>query len=254
MKDFEGIEIPPNSFLIDCLASISGVALAIFEEEQKIDYKEKEKLSISDKEIVKNKENNRKRIKSNGSYSFDEKPPNPNKQRLISKGLSPRNRGICIREPLMNNGRDQHEENLIIKNAAETESTDNQECQTKKSKKLMGPNLPLDFPMEFREALEELGKGKSSIKELKLIIQKGLYARECGNYRVDIIEPSLKRGKVSLRRWIMKKKIGKESIINILTGKSWNGIVNRNCLVERDIIQVWSARVDEQICFLLVKL
>ncbi|KAI5678886.1 hypothetical protein M9H77_09836 [Catharanthus roseus] len=151
-----------------------------------------------------------------------------------------------------------------------------------------GPNPPPDLPREFKQALEEFAQGRT-ITDLKLVIQKRTTATDMsaghnrlslparhilnpflteqeskwlelykGNKKlefieVDIIQPSLKICKVHLRRWAMRKDKGNISVSFVLNN-TWNEIASRSYIIEGDILQLWSVRVEEKLCFLLVKL
>ncbi|CAB4301688.1 unnamed protein product [Prunus armeniaca] len=57
--------------------------------------------------------------------------------------------------------------------------------------------------------------------------------------KVQLIEPGLVQGDINLRRWNMKKKNGKKQ-------------QNRNHLKEKDLVQVWSFRVNGALYLALV--
>ncbi|EYU30319.1 hypothetical protein MIMGU_mgv11b021846mg, partial [Erythranthe guttata] len=71
---------------------------------------------------------------------------------------------------------------------------------------------------------------------------------------VMIIEPSLRREKVKLSRWDMKKGNGKNTCSNYLINGKWRHIVERNRLEPGDVVQLWSFRIDQELHFALVKL
>ncbi|EYU26006.1 hypothetical protein MIMGU_mgv1a022380mg, partial [Erythranthe guttata] len=156
-----------------------------------------------------------------------------------------------------------------------------------------GPPTPPPLPEEFKKTIQEIGSGKniSEEAEMKLVIQKGLFETDlaAGNNRlsipftrvrdhgflteeearflttrdrnnkmkfkdVTIIEPSLRREKVKLSRWDMKKGNGKNTCSSYVINGKWRHIVERNRLEPGDVVQLWSFRIDQELHFALVKL
>ncbi|OWM77966.1 hypothetical protein CDL15_Pgr018535 [Punica granatum] len=70
-----------------------------------------------------------------------------------------------------------------------------------------------------------------------------------GNICVPVIEPCLRVSTLSLRRW----KMSSSHVFVLNTG--WNKITHdpENGLVEDDVVQVWSYRVEGRLCFAIVK-
>ncbi|XP_012846833.1 PREDICTED: B3 domain-containing protein At5g24050-like [Erythranthe guttata] len=177
------------------------------------------------------------------------------------------------------------------KKAKKRKSSDN--LKKKKEAIGNGPPTPPPLPEEFKKTIQEIGKGKnlSEEAEMKLVIQKGLFETDLapGNNRlsipftrvrdhgflteeearflttrdrnnkmkfkdVTIIEPSLRREKVKLSRWDMKKGNGKNTWSNYVINGKWRHIVERNRLEPGDVVQLWSFRIDQELHFALVKL
>ncbi|KAK3010959.1 hypothetical protein RJ639_011855 [Escallonia herrerae] len=144
-----------------------------------------------------------------------------------------------------------------------------------------GPERPPDLPTDVKHKILSLGGS-----DVKLVIQKGLYAtdvkdnhnrlsipartaskgfltedeeKRLGNHNgyvesldVKLIEP--KGGDpavLSFRRWTMRKKSGKSSACYVLTS-NWNAVKKRNGLEKKMVIQLWSFRVQGELWFALV--
>lgn len=159
---------------------------------------------------------------------------------------------------------------------------DNQERRETRKKKLKNsPNVPTpELPISVRTKIEQLGGTETMIvvqKQLfasdvlpdqgRLLIPTTLmnpkflrpeeaksldqfYARKQGSkdFRALIIEPSLKASKVSLRRWA-----GKRGMTHFLV-HGWTSIVVSNGLRAGQMVQLWSFRIDANLCFALVVL
>ncbi|OWM64609.1 hypothetical protein CDL15_Pgr020576 [Punica granatum] len=69
---------------------------------------------------------------------------------------------------------------------------------------------------------------------------------------VQVIGPSRHMHELSFRRWHMKKKNGKVSIMYVLTTGVWTDFVEDNNLKEGDVVQVWSFRVGEELYMAIV--
>ncbi|KAM7276412.1 hypothetical protein ACFE04_018278 [Oxalis oulophora] len=76
----------------------------------------------------------------------------------------------------------------------------------------------------------------------KLLLQKN--GNQYGAIEADLIEPSLHISKISLKRWGSSKCYQLSS--------KWNSVVEKNNLEEGDMIQLWSYRVNSDVCFALV--
>ncbi|KAL7106163.1 hypothetical protein ACP275_07G094100 [Erythranthe tilingii] len=187
--------------------------------------------------------------------------------------------------------KDKEEQEYSDKKAKKRKSSDN--LKKKKEAIGNGPPTPPPLPEEFKKTIQEIGKGKniSEEAEMKLVIQKGLFETDlaAGNNRlsipftrvrdhgflteeearflttrdrnnkmkfkdVTIIEPSLRREKVKLSRWDMKKGNGKKTCSNYVINGKWRHIVERNRLEPGDVVQLWSFRIDQELHFALVKL
>ncbi|PIN07196.1 hypothetical protein CDL12_20251 [Handroanthus impetiginosus] len=70
---------------------------------------------------------------------------------------------------------------------------------------------------------------------------------------VKIIEPSLEWEKARLSRWDMAKGKGKTCSTYVIKG-TWRYIVDRNRLRVGDVVQLWAFRIEDELCFALVKL
>ncbi|KAH6775920.1 hypothetical protein C2S52_013481 [Perilla frutescens var. hirtella] len=71
---------------------------------------------------------------------------------------------------------------------------------------------------------------------------------------VKMIEPSLELETVKISRWdMLKSNGGKTSSSYVIDGK-WSPIVRRNNLRKDMQVQLWSFRVDQDLCFALVPL
>ncbi|KAK4336546.1 hypothetical protein RND71_044148 [Anisodus tanguticus] len=69
---------------------------------------------------------------------------------------------------------------------------------------------------------------------------------------VTLIEPSRQKCKINLRKWYMNKDNGKTSSSYVLV-TYWNEVVRRNTLKSGTLVQLWSFRKGEELCFALVK-
>ncbi|GMI87711.1 hypothetical protein HRI_002440400 [Hibiscus trionum] len=65
--------------------------------------------------------------------------------------------------------------------------------------------------------------------------------------QVCLLDPSMEKTTMTLNRWEM----GKTSLY-VMT-ESWNSVVKNNRLKKGDIVQLWSFRVDSNLCFALVR-
>ncbi|VVA10941.1 PREDICTED: B3 [Prunus dulcis] len=69
--------------------------------------------------------------------------------------------------------------------------------------------------------------------------------------KVQLIDPGLVQGDINLRRWNMKKMNGKNSKMYVLRTQ-WSDVAKRNHLEEKDLVQVWSFRVNGALYLALV--
>ncbi|PIN23055.1 hypothetical protein CDL12_04236 [Handroanthus impetiginosus] len=151
-----------------------------------------------------------------------------------------------------------------------------------------GPQPPPPLPEEFKSAILKMAGRKSTSPET-LVIQKGLFETDLSeghnrisipvskisenflseeekeflcrrdeskkmNFKeVKIIEPSLEWEKARLSRWDMAKGKGKTSSTYVIKG-TWRYIVDRNRLRVGDVVQLWAFRIEDELCFALVKL
>ncbi|XP_059434150.1 putative B3 domain-containing protein At2g27410 isoform X2 [Corylus avellana] len=152
--------------------------------------------------------------------------------------------------------------------------------RSKKSKPDMPtlPNPPPDLPEEFKNRIEAMGG-----RQVVLVIQKALYDTDLkkNNSRLSIplrqikgdflgddereslaqqnelnvpfIEPSHKVNNMILRQWDMPKESGKTCSTYVLR-TNWNEVSQENGLRPKDVVQVWSFRVDneQKLCLALV--
>jgi hypothetical protein len=140
------------------------------------------------------------------------------------------------------------------------------------------PMPPPDFPEELKERIKALG---GSGTQVELVIQKAIYDSDLrpNNNRlsmpfkqinegflreeerkdlakrkamtVPFIEPSGKCEEMTLKQWDMPKKTGKTSSTYVLI-THWNKVVQANGLGLKDVVQVWSFRVEQKLCLALV--
>ncbi|KAK3040301.1 hypothetical protein RJ639_028216 [Escallonia herrerae] len=144
-----------------------------------------------------------------------------------------------------------------------------------------GPERPPHLPTDVENEILRLGGS-----DVKLVIQKGLYATDVNDNHNRLSIPALTASKgfltedeekrhenhngyvesvdvkliepkggdpaiLSFRRWNMKKKSGKSSACYVLTS-NWNAVKKRNGLEENMVIQLWSFRVQGELWFALV--
>ncbi|MCD7449934.1 hypothetical protein HAX54_002459 [Datura stramonium] len=142
-----------------------------------------------------------------------------------------------------------------------------------------------ELDIEFKNLITELG---GSLESIKLVIEKRLFQtdvkpgegrlsipqKQCGEFlepeedarlntrnglgkmcemRVMLIEPSLQRSEINLRKWFMNKDNGKTSLSYVLV-TYWNDVVRRNALKNGTKVQLWAFRKGPDLCFALVKL
>ncbi|VFQ91832.1 unnamed protein product [Cuscuta campestris] len=151
---------------------------------------------------------------------------------------------------------------------------------------------PADLPEAFRRRIRELAGPDAVVSEERLLIQKALTAsdvgknqsrltmpvrRMVGSWRgflreeeewvlmqreggrvgsidgVPLVDPSLRRCGVSLRRWVMRKGRGRRSSVSLVITKKWKEIFTRLRLTEGLVVQVWSCRVNEELWLALVR-
>ncbi|KAJ9555972.1 hypothetical protein OSB04_010586 [Centaurea solstitialis] len=67
-----------------------------------------------------------------------------------------------------------------------------------------------------------------------------------GNIKVTVFDPKLRKSTMNLRSWKMNQPYPV-----LKTG--WNEVVAANKLKENTVLQVWSFRVDEELCFALLR-
>ncbi|KAK8582869.1 hypothetical protein V6N13_069637 [Hibiscus sabdariffa] len=65
--------------------------------------------------------------------------------------------------------------------------------------------------------------------------------------QVRLLEPSMKETTLTFNRWEMSK-----TKLYVMT-KAWNSVVQHNKLEEGNVVQLWSFRVNSELCFALVK-
>ncbi|XP_047249892.1 B3 domain-containing protein At1g05920-like [Capsicum annuum] len=162
-------------------------------------------------------------------------------------------------------------------------SDQEKKCVAKKRdfKRIQSKTKHIPMPEHVKNRIKELGK---QVKELKLIIEKGIYKTDAskshnrlsipisqivekflreeeeeylGNRvnskKVRVIEPSLKISELVLRRWEMKKEKSM-SVCYVLNGK-WTKIRTNNHIKMGSRIQLWAVRMDdEELIIVLVKL
>ncbi|KAF1877571.1 hypothetical protein Lal_00040287 [Lupinus albus] len=97
------------------------------------------------------------------------------------------------------------------------------------------PSTKIENANFLREGeLEDLDRGKSM--------------------EVKLIEPSLEVTSIILAKWNMRKNNGKISFSYVLRSPSWKKVIRDNQLRINDNIQVWSFRVQEELCMAMVKI
>ncbi|MED6205929.1 hypothetical protein PIB30_022213 [Stylosanthes scabra] len=74
-----------------------------------------------------------------------------------------------------------------------------------------------------------------------------------GEIKVEVIQPSLEISELTLVKWFMPKDNGSVSTTYVLRS-NWMDVAEANELQKYDVVQVWSFRVQEQLCMAIVKL
>ena len=76
--------------------------------------------------------------------------------------------------------------------------------------------------------------------------------KKCAGMKVMLIEPSLHRETISLRKWNMKKASGNSTSMYVLV-TNWKSVTERNNMKEDETVQLWSFRIKSKLGFVLVK-
>ncbi|KAF7825110.1 B3 domain-containing protein [Senna tora] len=101
----------------------------------------------------------------------------------------------------------------------------------------------LSLPMNQIRKLDFLRESESLLLNEKK--KKGI---KCEGLDVFLVDPCLRKRSIVLGKWKMNK-----SSCYMLRG-SWIKVANENGLTVNDVVQVWSFRVQQQLCMALVKL
>ncbi|XP_034680330.1 B3 domain-containing protein At3g25182-like [Vitis riparia] len=83
-------------------------------------------------------------------------------------------------------------------------------------------------------------------------LNSGGNGKKCADMEVMLIEPSLHRETISLRKWNMKKASGNFTSMYVLV-TNWNSVVRRNSMSKDETVQLWSFRIKSKLGFALVK-
>ena len=83
-------------------------------------------------------------------------------------------------------------------------------------------------------------------------LNSGGNGKKCADMKVMLIEPSLHRETISLRKWDMKKVSGNSTSMYVLV-TNWNSVVRRNSMSKDETVQLWSFRIKPKLGFALVK-
>ncbi|WKA01306.1 hypothetical protein VitviT2T_019591 [Vitis vinifera] len=83
-------------------------------------------------------------------------------------------------------------------------------------------------------------------------LNSGRNGKKCADMEVMLIEPSLHRETISLRKWDMKKASENSSSMYVLV-TNWNSVVWRNSMSEDETVQLWYFRIKSKLGFTLVK-
>ena len=83
-------------------------------------------------------------------------------------------------------------------------------------------------------------------------LNSGGNGKKCAAMEVMLIEPSLHRETISLRKWNMKKASGNSTSMCVLV-TNWKSVTERNSMKEDETVQLWSFRIKSRLGFALVK-
>ncbi|KAL6326646.1 hypothetical protein AAG906_009772 [Vitis piasezkii] len=83
-------------------------------------------------------------------------------------------------------------------------------------------------------------------------LNSGGNGKKCADMEVMLIEPSLHRETISLRKWDMKEASGNSTSMYVLV-TNWNSVTERNSMKEDETVQLWSFRIQSKLGFALVK-
>ncbi|XP_034704179.1 B3 domain-containing protein At3g25182-like [Vitis riparia] len=83
-------------------------------------------------------------------------------------------------------------------------------------------------------------------------LNSGGNGKKCVDMEVMLIEPSLHRETISLRKWNMKKASGNSTSMYVLV-TNWKSVTERNSMKEDETVQLWSFRIKSKLGFALVK-
>ncbi|WKA01310.1 hypothetical protein VitviT2T_019595 [Vitis vinifera] len=116
------------------------------------------------------------------------------------------------------------------------------------------------LPMQCQSSLSSsgIGSGLWGIQQSFLTpeeserLNSGGNGKKCANMEVMLIEPSLHRETISLRKWNMKKASGNSTSMCVLV-TNWKSVTERNSMKEDETVQLWSFRIKSRLGFALVK-
>ena len=83
-------------------------------------------------------------------------------------------------------------------------------------------------------------------------LNSGGNGKKCVDMEVMLIEPSLHRETISLRKWDMKEASGNSTSMYVLV-TNWKAVGRRNGMREDETVQLWSFRIKSKLGFVLVK-
>ncbi|RVW69619.1 hypothetical protein CK203_062634 [Vitis vinifera] len=120
-----------------------------------------------------------------------------------------------------------------------------QEKKKRRMKKIMdkarfpSPHATPELPVILRNQIKALGGS-----DVMFVIEKPLFkidvrrnGKKCADMEVMLIEPSLHRETISLRKWDMKKASRNSSSMYVLV-TNWNSVVWRNSMSEDETVQL----------------
>ncbi|XP_059309962.1 putative B3 domain-containing protein At5g35780 [Lycium ferocissimum] len=160
----------------------------------------------------------------------------------------------------------------------------NEKSEATREKKKAKKNIVRVLPIEFKNVITEFG---GSVESAILVIEKTLFNTDVkpaegrlsiplnqitieflrphekaklntrsggklSTMRVMLIEPSRRICEINLRKWNMNKINGISNSSYVLV-TTWNEVTRRNALKRGTLVQLWSFRKDEELCFALVK-
>ncbi|OIV90262.1 hypothetical protein TanjilG_11990 [Lupinus angustifolius] len=110
------------------------------------------------------------------------------------------------------------------------------------------------FDSDLNEQQNRLSIPSKQIKNENFVREGELDDLEGGKcIEVKLIQPSLEVTNLTLAKWNMRKNDGKVSSSYVLRSSSWKKVIKANQLKVNDRIQVWSFRIQEELCMAIVK-